>query len=73
MKLMEGIRNSPLFTGQQPGPIESTRSLCKTSRTRLKRKFVQKWRQFWLMDTVFSVLNIIIIIIAMTMFMVLSS
>ena len=32
---------------------ESLRSLCRTSGTRFKRKFVRKKRQFWLTDAVF--------------------
>ena len=55
----QGIRES-LFIVRQRWPHrdrrESLRSLCKTSGTGFKRKFMRKWRQFWLMDSVFLVL-----------------
>ena len=52
---LQGIKSeSPFFIGRQRWRYRARReSLCRTSGTRFKRKFMRKWRQLRLTDTVF--------------------
>jgi len=53
---LQGIIREPFLLDDNVGPIESIVSpceVCKTNSTRFKRKFMQKWREMWLMGTVF--------------------